>query len=194
MDDFKHIVAENIIKLRTSYGLTQAQLGEKLNYSDKSVSKWERGEALPDVYVLKQISEMFNVTVDFLLVDHSSEKVSVKKPFHRYSRRMISLIAILGVWAAAILAFVILWMSGIVLSLIFVYTVPISLIVLLVLNSIWGNRKNNLYIISGIVWGIICSVYLTAIDKNWWQLFILGVPAQIIIVLSFFIKRKTDKN
>ncbi|MBQ9515630.1 MAG: helix-turn-helix transcriptional regulator, partial [Ruminococcus sp.] len=53
MDDFKKIVAENIIKLRTSLGMTQAQLGEELSYSDKSVSKWERGESIPDVYVLK---------------------------------------------------------------------------------------------------------------------------------------------
>ena len=196
MNDFKKIVAENIINLRTSMNMTQAQLGEALNYSDKSVSKWERGESMPDVYVLKKIADMGGVTVDWLLSEHDGEPVKAPEPevkVHRYSRRFISLTVLAGIWALAVLVFVVLWLLGSVNWLIFVYTVPVSLITMLVLNSIWGEKSNNLYLISGIVWGIICSVYLSFLDNNWWQLFLIGIPAQLIIVLAFSIKNKQKK-
>ncbi len=194
MDDLKKVVAGNIIKLRTSMNLTQAQLGEKLNYSDKSISKWERGESVPDVFVLKTIADMAGVTVDYIITPHDpDEEVQVEAKGPRYSRRFITLTVLAGIWALAVLVFVILWLCGIFNWLVFIYAIPVSLITLLVLNSVWGDRRWNLYIISGLVWGIICSVYLTAIKFNWWQLFLLGIPAQIIIIFAFSIRRRPKK-
>ena len=192
MDDFKKVVADNIIKLRTSMNLTQAQLGEKLNYSDKSISKWERGESVPDVMVLKKIADMSGVTVDYIITPHSEDEElqQVQKKPHRDSRRFITLTVLTGIWALAVLVFVVLWLSGVFNWLVFVYAVPVSLITLLVLNSVWGDRTWNLYIVSGLVWGIICSIYLTAIQHNWWQLFLLGIPAQIIIIFAFSIRKR----
>ena len=193
MDNFKKIVAENIIRLRTSKGMTQAELGEMLSYSDKSISKWERADALPDAYVLKKIADLFDVSVDYLLNEHSpDEKIVVEKP-RTYSRTVISVITMIGIWTLALFAFVITWLCSMPTPLIFAYTVPVSLIVLLVLNSVWGIGKLNMFIISGIVWGLITCVYLTFYQSNWWQLFIVGFPAQIIIILSFFIKKKRSK-
>lgn len=193
VNDFKKIVAKNITELRGSSGMTQAQLGEKLNYSDKSVSKWERAESLPDAYVLKQMAELFGVTVDDLLSEHRDGE-SLKKPEkkeHRYSRKVITWVVVAGILALTVLIFVIIWMStGILPWIAFVYYIPVTLITVLVLNSIWGNKHANLYIISGITWGIITSVYLSFRQNNWWQLFIIGVPAQIIIILSFYIKNR----
>lgn len=193
MDNFKKIVAENIIKLRTYNGMTQAELGEMLSYSDKSISKWERADALPDAYVLKQMAQVFSVSVDYLLSEHSeNEKIIVEKP-RTYSRSVISIITLIGIWTLSLFAFVITWLCGVPTPLIFAYTVPVSLIVLLVLNSVWGIGKLNMFIISGIVWGLITCVYLTFYQSNWWQLFIVGFPAQIIIILSFFIKKNRNK-
>lgn len=196
VDDFKRIVANNITTLRTLSGLTQAALGERLNYSDKSVSKWERGESLPDAYVLKNMADLFGVTVDYLLTEHDEDEPvpAPAKKVHRYSRRVISMVVMACIWTLALLIFIILWIAGTICWQIFVYTVPVSLITLLVLNSVWGIPRHNLYIISGIVWGIISSIYLTALEQNWWQLFLIGVPAQIIIVLSFAIKRRPKKQ
>ena len=196
MDEFKKVVAGNITRLRTLMNMTQEQLGEILNYSDKSISKWERGESVPDVFVLKKIADLAGVTVDYIINPHSEdEEIKPDKPEgRRYSRRFITLTVLAGIWALAVLLFVILWIAGIVNWLIFVYAIPISLITLLVLNSVWGDRSWNLYIISGLVWGIICSVYLTALKYNWWQLFLLGIPAQIIIIFAFSIKRKPQKK
>ena len=70
MVDLKLIIASNIIKLRTDAGMTQSDLGEKLNYSDKSISKWERAESLPDANVLKQMGEIFGVSMDYLFNSH----------------------------------------------------------------------------------------------------------------------------
>lgn len=193
MEEFRKIVAENIIRLRTAHEMTQAQLGEKLNYSDKSISKWERAESVPDAFVLKQMAGVFGVTVDYILEEHpQDEKIKVRKP-HRYSRSVISTITFIGVWTAALLGFVVTWLVGNPVWLIFVYTVPVSLIVLLVLNSLWGVGKLNMFFISGIVWGLITCVYLTFYTENWWQLFIVGVPAQFIIILSFYIKKNRKK-
>ena len=67
MEDLKPIIARNISALRQAAGMTQMELAEALHYSDKAVSKWERGESLPDVTILKKISQLFEVTVDYLL-------------------------------------------------------------------------------------------------------------------------------
>lgn len=78
MDELKVIIAENIQSLRRDAGMTQAALAEKLNYTDKAVSKWERGESVPDVAVLRDIADLFGVTVDYLLrQDHTADRKSV---------------------------------------------------------------------------------------------------------------------
>lgn len=192
MDNFKKIVAQNITKLRTACDMTQAELGEKLNYSDKSISKWERADALPDAFVLKNMAEIFGVTVDYILSEHN-ENEKIAQPTRGFSRSVVSTIAFIGIWTLSLFAFIVTWLCGMPTWLIFVYTVPVSLIVLLVLNSLWGKGKINMFIISGIVWGLITCVYLTFYKQDWWQLFIIGIPAQIIIILSFFIKKKRNK-
>lgn len=73
--ELKQIFAGNLSRLRLAHGWTQAELAEKLNYSDKTVSKWERGESIPDVSILKQISELFHISLDDLLSEpHAGEE------------------------------------------------------------------------------------------------------------------------
>lgn len=188
MYDFKLTVAQNITDLRVSKGLTQAELGEKLNYSDKSVSKWERGASLPDAYVLKQMSELFGVSVDYLLSKHENTNL-LHIDSKKHSRRMITLIAFLSVWAVALVVYVSLWIA---LSLhfwqVFAIALPVSLTVALVLNAVWGKSLGNFIFISALIWSILLCMYLCFISKNWWQLFLLGIPAQIITFLAFNIK------
>ena len=189
MDELKSIVAENISRLRTLNSLTQAQLGEMLSYSDKAVSKWERGDAIPDVYVLKKMSDIFNVSVDYLLEPH--DKVDIKPAKHDNKRKhsLIVGVAFLGVWTLSLLVFIILALLGKTYWLIFAYTLPISLITLLVLNTVWSIKKINIIYISALVWSILLAIYLSLIDLNWWLIFVLGIPAEIIIFLCFKIKR-----
>ena len=143
MDERKATIASNLIKLRLAAGMTQAELGEKLNYSDKSISKWERGDVTTDVFVLMQIAEIFGVDVDYLLKPHNEiEPVIYGKPDRStYTTDMITLVAILGIWTLALFVFIILWICGMVVWQVFVYAVPVSLITLLVLRSVWQEGR-----------------------------------------------------
>lgn len=189
MEDLKFITAANIISLRTKAGMTQAQLAELLNYSDKSVSKWERAEAVPDAYVLKHMSEIFGVSVDYLLSSHNDWEPISQKQKRRYRSEIIVLISMAGIWTLAFFIFIIGWILGHMLWLVFIYVVPISLITLLVFNSVWENGKRNYYIVSTLVASIFVMVYLTLLRWNPWQLLLLIIPAELIVFLAFRVKK-----
>lgn len=197
MEELKKTVAENIIRLRTNAKLTQAELGEKLNYSDKSVSKWERAESLPDAFVLKSMAELFNVSVDYILGSHTEdEEIEVKNPIKKSNHKIISLIAIFGVWAAVLIAFVTTWITlGKVYWLLFVYAIPVTFLLLLIFNSIWSKYKmaKNVVCLSVMLWGLILSLYLSFLPYTFWQLFLIGVPCQVIIILCAFVKRRKPR-
>ena len=193
MENLKNIVSKNIIHLRTNRKMTQLELGNALSYSDKAVSKWERGEAVPDAYVLLKISSVFNVSVDYLLSEHSEKELKAVTPY-RSDRRIISLIAILGVWTLAITIFAVFWFTGSIPWLVFVYALPVSFVMMIIFITLWGNKKNNVYFISLLLWSIICVIYFTFLQYNWWFLFVIGLPAQIIVLLSFRIRKKAEKT
>lgn len=190
MEQLNEIFSKNIIRLRTAHHLTQFELGEKLNYSDKAISRWERGEAIPDARVLVQLSEIFGVTVDDLLKNSEvkSTKVLSDKQ-NRDNRKTISSISFLGVWTLAILIFVILYLCNITYWMVFAYALPVSLIVALVFSSIWWGKKSNFVFVSLLAWSIILCLYLTFLRFNWWVLFIIGIPTQLLITLGFNIHK-----
>ena len=109
MEDVKSIVAKNITELRILNNMTQMELGEKLNYSDKSISKWERGESLPDITVLVEIADLFGVSLDYLVrAENIDEQVrEYKRKEERYNRRVITYISEGAVWLIALFAFII---------------------------------------------------------------------------------------
>ena len=115
MEDLKAIIAENITQLRRANGMTQAGLAEKLNYTDKAVSKWERRESLPDITVLKAIADCFGVTVDYLITaEHKDTKQEAvneadeKMKLHTKNRGFITGMSILLVWLIACTAFIVI--------------------------------------------------------------------------------------
>ena len=197
MDERKATIASNLIKLRLAAGMTQAELGEKLNYSDKSISKWERGDVTTDVFVLMQIADIFGVDVDYLLKPHNEIAPAIyNTPASEatYTTNMITLVTVLGIWTVALFVFVILWICGMVVGLVFVYAVPVSLITLLVLNSVWNGGKKNRYIIAALVLSIIATVYLTFLRRNLWQLWLLAVPSLLLVFLGARIYRSAQKH
>lgn len=288
VQELKKIVARNISCLRTSLGMTQLELGERINYSDKAVSRWERADALPDASVLLKMSEIFGVSVDYILHPHDADdqneqavtvtaqenntecgdtvyesgkecvsrgktaangssednetcltshaddngkptttgsicgslmpdvlipgslcraevrgegdytgyitdmqgqredSASVKRK--KKNRQLITAISFFGVWTAALLTYIMLSSFGIEFGLVFIYAIPVSDIVLIVLTGIWGTRRANVVFISLLVWSVLLSVYLSLYKYNMWTLFLLGIPAQIIVFLSLSIR------
>ncbi len=200
MNDIKNIVAHNIAELRKAANMTQLELAEKLNYSDKAVSKWEHGDSIPDVTVLLEIADLFGVTLDFLVrTAHTPDEI--KKRFaksRKYSRRVILLLSILCVWFLAVLSFILvslIWPNAQHVWLSFIYAIPASAIVWLVLNSVWFNRKVNYFIISLLMWTAILSIHLSLLlaGHNTSIIYIIGIPSQIIILLWSFLKKRPKK-
>ena len=205
MDDekLKYQIGANIAAHRKNAGLTQVGLAEKLNYSDKAVSKWERGESIPDVLTILQLAELFGITVNDLLSDPNAlpgnpgklekamTQVSEKALKRKANKNVILALSSTLVWFVALLAFVVLSSFDFLEKyscLLFFVAIPANAIVLLSLRSAWHDFRWNKALISIIVWGSLLSIYmvlLTAFDYNFWKIFLLGIPGQIAIFLWF---------
>lgn len=205
MDDekLKYQIGVNIAAHRKNAGLTQVGLAEKLNYSDKAVSKWERGESIPDVLTILQLAELFGITVNDLLSDPNAlpgnpgklekamTQVSEKALKRKANKNVILALSSTLVWFVALFAFVVLSSFDFLEKyscLLFFVAIPANAIVLLSLRSAWHDFRWNKALISIIVWGSLLSIYmvlLTAFDYNFWKIFLLGIPGQIAIFLWF---------
>ena len=193
MRELRDVIAKNICDLRTEAKMTQLALADVLNYSDKAVSKWERGESVPDIFMLKRIADYFGVSVDYLLESDHTESIENKIANYKMSARnrfVISFLATMLVWFIATFVFV----SMLIFSpdlplrpwLMFIYAIPVSATVALVFNSIWGRRKINYLIISVLIWSFLLSVFMTLIiifSMNIWPVFLLGIPGQAIVII-----------
>lgn len=190
MQDLKIIVSENIARLRTDRKMTQLELGQELSYSDKAVSKWERGEAIPDAYVLVQMSKLFGVTVDYILTYHGDDE-PIPAPIKKHTRRLVvALITVTAIFTLAALTFIILHLAGFTYPIMFQYAAVISFLVLMIMNSMWGRRSWNIILVSAFVQGLLLTVYFLFLGfgKNYWQLLLLGIPIEAIILFSFFLR------
>lgn len=207
-------IGANIVSYRKRNGLTQARLAEKLNYSDKAVSKWERGESVPDVMTLVQLSELFDISVNDLLLDPNElpenpgrvERVmgvAVEKTLKRKANKTIILmLSSLLTWFVALLLFVVLSVLDVEKSwLALFYAVPVDAIVMLSLRSAWKDFRWNRALISIIMWGGLISLFMSLVvlvdPSLWtrlWRIFLLGIPGQAAILLWFEIYRKPKKE
>lgn len=200
MEDIKMIVAKNIAELRLLNNMTQLELAEKLNYSDKTVSKWERGESSPDIAVLVEIADLFGVTLDYMVrAENVNEQAKENKQKQvGYNHKAITYVSECCAWFIALFAFIITslivqrmtfqWMY-------FVYALPVVLIIRLVFNSIWFNPRHNYLIVSALMWSVLTAIHTTFLyfKINVALIYLLGVAGQIIIVLSSLIKKPRIK-
>ncbi len=217
MDDekLKNQIGANIAAYRKQLGLTQAGLAEKLNYSDKAVSKWERGESIPDVLTLMQLAQQFEISVNDLLCDPDAlpgnpgklekamTQVSEKALKRKADKKIILALSTTLVWFVALLAYVICSTFDFLNPyryLLFFYAIPANAIVLLSLRSAWHDFRGNKLYVSAIVWGSLLSIYVTVqvlLHYNFWKLFLLGIPGQTAIFLWFRMFRpvkETEEN
>ncbi len=192
-------LGSNIAMHRKRFGLTQAALAEKLNFSDKAVSKWERGESMPDVSTLMQLAELFDVPMDVLVRDKkelpkdvgSVERVmgrAVEKTLKRKAdKRIIQQLSSLLVWFVALLIYVVSATLEVPYAWVgFFYALPVNCIVLISLRSAWHDFRANILLVSLIVWGCLLSIHLSLLvfaSFNAWMIYLLGIPGQAAIFL-----------
>ncbi len=193
-------LSKNLTYYRKAAGFTQAELAEKINYSDKSISKWESGNGVPDVYTLVQLAELYGVTLDTLLGDGAPVRVKKKT---RALRTLIMLLCSGIVWLAATFFFVTMELikPGEPWWLAFLYALPINAVVLLVFASIWKYKALNFIAVSVLIWLGFTCIYLTAqnlsIEQDLgplWIIFLLGIPLQILEILWVFFRSVFKKN
>lgn len=205
MEDLKKVIGNNLAELRKERKITQLELAEKFGYTDKAISKWEKGDTLPDVETLYKLAHFYSVTIDYLTNDIPSEEKELytfpNQSNIKASRILIILLSLSIVWMIATICFVwIMLFNSVYYYQIFIYAVPISAIVLGFYNKHWGKRNYVFYIYTLLLWSLITSVYIGFLSYNLWPLFILGAPGQLLIFLwsrmkfGFFQTIKITKN
>ncbi|MBQ8546377.1 MAG: helix-turn-helix domain-containing protein [Clostridia bacterium] len=192
--DFRKVVAQNIYYLRTENHMTQYELGEKLNYSDKAISKWERGDGLPDAYILSQMSQLFGVTVDYMLTPHSEQNQKVETQPIKKAKRLVNNIVTAGIFTLALIIFVLIAIGTgyggeeIFYWQVFIYAIPVSAITRIVFVSVWEKARGVFLYSSILLWSLIATIYLAIGNYGLWIMFVIGIPLQLIVFLCFRIK------
>ena len=190
MDELKLIFASNLIRLRTAAGMTQAELGEQLNYSDKSISKWERGDGTPDIFILSHIASLYGITVQDLLRE---KKVAKTRTRHL----LISLLSVGLVW----LVMTVLFCGAQIFSicdryawLLFIYGIPISGIVAQVFCALWSNQLSQIFACSLIIWGAGLSLHLTAHGNRLFLVYVICAVLEVLLILLYTLRAQTRRR
>ena len=193
-------IALNLVTLRKTAKLTQMEFAEKINYSDKAVSKWENGESLPSVEVLENICDFYGITLNDIVGE--DDIVLDKKRTNKMSTSKICIILLccLSVWLVSTIIYVYaklifdksIWMS-------FVWAVPATCIMAIIFNSLWGRKRNVFILISLLIWTALASIYLQVLSYNAWVIFMVGIPLQLAVILwsTLYVTKKNtrrDKN
>lgn len=204
MEELKKTIAKNLVAYRKQAHLTQAELAEKINYSDKAVSKWERGEGVPDVLVLKELADLYGVTVNDFLTEHTEEPKQVKSKGIFAKRWLITLLSAGLVFLVATVVTVI-WLltdpytAFPIAKFTYLAALPVALIVVLVFSCIWGQLWQRCLVVSALIWTLcaLVFVFLDGVLPNAWLTFLVGAALEVLVVLwyllAFFRKRAKTK-
>ena len=192
MKDVRPIIAKNLAFFRKEKGLTQAELAEKLNYSDKAISRWEHGDTLPDINILYQLCEFYGITMDILL-DDEKDKVEIvrgKNKQELINRIMFMILVGLTVWLFAVVLFVyFISTKNIYEWKLFIWAVPVTVLAVLYSGrSILGSVA-KLVLHSTLIWGTMLAIFLQLLPNNFWYVFLVGIPLQCVAAIWFVIKK-----
>ena len=196
MENLNIIIGNNIKELRKINKLTQFELAEKLNYSNKAISRWESGEVVPDVATLDKICEIFNIPISQIFeANVTTKKVKRNYKFQMGNKLAISLLGVLVVWLIAVIIYV-----GFKATVdidcwqVFIWAIPLSCVVGVIFNSVWGNLMFNYLIISVLNWTLIACIYVSIAEFQLWFIFLVPIPIQVGIILWSNITRNNLKS
>lgn len=182
IEEVKENFSRNIIKLRKAHNLNQTELGEAIHYSSKAISKWENKETVPDIEVMSEIANYFNVTVDELI----SEEKPVSKSFAVRNRMYITLSSALLPFLIALIIFTFLYAKNIDMNyMAFPFGAIASSIVLIVLTRLWYSRRLIFASITYLVVSTTLTIILMLSFSYWWLVLAIGVVAELILFVFF---------
>ncbi len=189
----RKIVAANLSALRKEKGLTQIQLAQLFSYSDKAVSKWERGDTLPDLETLKALADYYGVTLDYLV---SNDDKTQKEEYIKPRKAPVNKVAIGIIFSMIAPLLCVALYIALQLSLqynywmAFLWWIPIDALILFIFAWLWwGKKVRSLF---GIVlsWTTVVFTYLElGLDlpngMGWqiWEIIFLAIPLTIAFML-----------
>ena len=179
--------SNNLVRLRKLKKLNQNDLAKEVNYSNKAISKWETGETIPDIVVLKQIADYFQITLDELI---TSENICKEKE-KRKKRKLITYASAGLSYLVAAIVFLILEICHVSNSyLCFLIAIPTSAIVLIVFTKLWFEKIYLFFSILVLIWSLFLIV-LIILPKTF---IIPSIIIAIILTVLFAIFLKIDKK
>ena len=190
------VLADKLTAYRKRAGLTQAELAEKLNYSDKSISKWERGDGMPDLLVLCKLADLYDVPLDAFL----REGALVRSQAEQKTRHIIiTLISIGLVFFVAAIGFFVCYLAKVNVGwLAFVYAVPVSMILLVVFSHMWSNLLWQALSVTGLVWTLCGAIYVSFVAiagiKKVAMLFMVAAIFQVLVILWYVLMLIRKRN
>ena len=202
MNGLRENVARNISELRRKNNWTQAELAEKLNYTDKAISKWERAESMPDIEILYQMAQLFDVTLDYFASEHGKaeeEKLSFDSA-NLLTRRILQILLwVVTLFFLGTVVFVYQKLGGNTwpgLWICFVWPVPLSCLLTTVLFYRFRMHLAVPFALSASLWTLLAALFLQGIvvGINLWLIFLIGVPLQLIICLAFWLRLKKPSD
>lgn len=185
MEELKKIIGKNIQHLRKDRKLTQNEFANELNYTAKAISKWERGESIPEIETLIKIANFFHVTVDYLVhensIIHSNEYLT--EDIKNKNKYFTMGLAVSIVWIVAAIIFVyFMQQTNKFVYQAFMWAVPISLCVIVYyVKDLSKVIKTIIYSI--LLWVVLTCIYIQFIEYNLYLVFIIGIPAQLALFL-----------
>ena len=189
-EKLQQLIAENIAYYRKQNGDTQAELAEKLNYSDKSVSKWERAEGTPDIFILSKIADLYHITVQDILREKKVPKAATR-------HLLVTLLSVGLVWLVMTTLFCFSKILNVLSPwawLVFIYGIPITGIVCQVFSALWWGRIAQVISCSVILWGIGLSLVLSLQIEGVFLLFIICAVLEVLIILFYLLRYLRRKN
>lgn len=193
MDELAKTVGENLCALRKKKNLTQGQIAEKFNYTDKSISKWEHGESLPDLAVLKELAEFYGVSIDYLTIKHQETQPDLKMPIGEFiNKQLVIALSVLFIWSLAAVIFFSFLMEDITIWhgwQAFVWAVPATAVIFLVFDAVWYRHKGSLACWLALSWSTIIAIYIEIgcdADNGWqhWFILLIGLPLTLLLILA----------
>ena len=196
MEKLNFIIAKNLSELRRKNKLTQLEVAEKLNYSDKAVSKWEQGESLPGIEVLYKLAKLYGVSMDYIVGE--KEVNPARAAFGGLTqkrKRIITLLSVLGVWLFATVFYIFFNIFAHAnLWTLFCWAVPASCVVCIVFDAVWHKRRFLFLIISAFIWSLLLCFCLQFVNYNIWQILGIGIPLQLAVLLSAWLVKASPKE
>lgn len=195
MENIRETIAKNLIELRKKHNLTQEELAKKLNYSDNTISRWERAEITPSIESLEEIAAVYGISIELLLKQDAPKKSEQEKRVSIAKHIATIILCVCQVWfVAAIGFFYVYTFNSEAAWILFVWAVPLSCIIAFILSLRWHSKITNFVLLSVFLWSLIASIYLQFVEHNLFLLYIIGIPIQISLAIYYFMRKREPKT